>query len=60
MKKHHEISALNDRLDNASVELANNQIRINQLLEEKRNYQGEINALQKSKDMENSEFKKKM
>merc|ERR1712203_927269 len=33
MKKHNEISTLNERLDNASVELANNHIRIQQLLE---------------------------
>merc|ERR1712203_862509 len=37
MKKHDEISTLNDRLDNASVELENNQIRIAELLQENRN-----------------------
>jgi len=60
MKKHNEISSLNDRLDNASVELANNQIRIQQLLEENRNNLAAYADVTKSKDREIQEFHKKM
>lgn len=60
MKKHGEISTLNDRLDNASVELANNQIRIEQLLEENRNNLAAWTEVTKSKDREIQEFHKKM
>lgn len=59
-KKHHEISGLNDRLDNASVELANNQIKINQLVEENRGRLAEFNEVTRAKDKEILEFKKKM
>ena len=59
-KKHHEISGLNDRLDNASVELANNQIRINQLVEENRGKLAAFNEATRAKDKEILEFKKKM
>merc|ERR1739844_388226 len=60
MKKHNEISTLNERLDNASVELANNQIRIQQLLEENRNNLAAWAETTKSKDREIQEFHKKM
>merc|ERR1712218_663407 len=60
MKKHHEISTLNDRLDNASVELANNQIRIEQLLEENRTNLAAWSEVTRSKDGEIQEFHKKM
>jgi len=60
MKKHHEISTLNDRLDNASVELADNQIRIEELLEENRNNLAAWTEVTKSKDRDLQEFHKKM
>ena len=60
MKKHHEISTLNDRLDNASVELADNQIRIEELLEENRSNLAAWTEVTKSKDRDLQEFHKKM
>ena len=59
-KKHHEISSLNERLDNASVELANNQIRIHELMEENRSNLAAWTEVTKSKDREIQEFHKKM
>merc|ERR1712038_1942410 len=59
MKKHNEISVLNERLDNASVELANNQIQINELIEENRQKLAEFADVTKSKDREIQEFHKK-
>ena len=60
MKKHNEISTLNERLDNASVELANNQIRIQELVEENRNNLAAWADNIKSKDREIQEFHKRM
>jgi len=59
-EKHHEISTLNDRLDNASVELADNQIRIEELLEQNRNNLAAWTEVTKYKDRDLQEFHKKM
>jgi len=60
LKKHNHISVLNERLDNASVELANNQIQINELMEENRQKLAEFNDVTKSKDKEINDFHKRM
>ena len=60
IKKHHEIESLNERIENASIELANNKIEINNLLIENQNKVEEYDKIILSKDNEMQDDKRKI
>jgi len=60
MKKHQEIETLNERIENASIELANDKIRINQLENENQDKINGFQNLLRAKDEEIKEGLKRL
>lgn len=60
LKKHQKIESLEERIENASIELANNKIRINDLLTENQNQINEFESIIESKENDIKDTKKKL
>ena len=60
LKKHQKIESLEERIENASIELANNKIRINDLLTDNQNQINEFESIIESKENDIRDTKKKL